>query len=66
MFPAGALNMTKREKQATRYMKCQCGECGYLARVTRKWIESAGEPVCPTDKVGMTCEAIDDEEEEGE
>ena len=34
-------------KQGTRLIKCQCGNCGYVARVTRKWIEGIGRPHCP-------------------
>lgn len=34
-------------KQTTRQLKIQCPACGYLARVTRKWLEEAGTPTCP-------------------
>lgn len=35
------------KKQATRLLKCQCDECGYVVRVTRTWIEDVGLPHCP-------------------
>lgn len=37
----------KGKKQTTRMLKVQCPACGYLARVTRKWLEEAGTPTCP-------------------
>ncbi len=61
-FPAGALNLSSRVKQSTRLRKCQCVTCGYIARVTAKWVDSAGAPLCPTDQIAMVC---DMEEEEG-
>jgi len=33
----------------SRLLKCECGTCGYTARVTRKWIEKSGAPYCPVD-----------------
>jgi hypothetical protein len=33
------------KKQTTRLFKCECGECGYVIRTTRKWIET-GLPTC--------------------
>jgi hypothetical protein len=48
-YPHGA--MTERSRptggQSTRLLKCECKGCGYLARVTRKWIDEAGAPICP-------------------
>lgn len=32
----------------SRSIKTQCGDCGYVARVTRKWLDSAGAPLCPS------------------
>lgn len=37
---------TRPPKQSTRLMKCECRECGYTVRVTRKWLE-VGPPHCP-------------------
>lgn len=45
----GAMNC----KQGTRLLKVECGECGYVARVTAKWIESAGAPICPCNDEAM-------------
>jgi hypothetical protein len=47
-YPAGSLNPLKMKKQSTRLLKCECGECGYVARVTAKWIEDRGAPYCGT------------------
>lgn len=55
-IPAGTLDKGARKKQTTRLLKCECGVCGYVARVTRKWVEEAGAPVCPTDEEPMVCE----------
>lgn len=40
--------------QGTRMLKVTCGECGYVARTTRKWIEQAGAPLCPCNGEPMT------------
>ncbi|HZP68353.1 MAG TPA: hypothetical protein VFB29_00285 [Pseudolabrys sp.] len=48
-YPAGTLNDARRKKQSTRLLKCECGECGYTVRVTRKWLEAVGAPHCPQD-----------------
>jgi hypothetical protein len=46
-YPAGSLSPSKgRKKQGTRLIKCECSECGYIARTTAKWIEEAGAPYC--------------------
>lgn len=63
-FPAGALSLAERKKQGTRLLKCECPECDYVVRVTRKWIDAAGPPVCPTDKVSFVCEAEDEGDED--
>lgn len=34
-------------KQGTRLIKAECGVCGYTVRVTRKWLDAAGAPLCP-------------------
>lgn len=59
MFPAGALSSFDRKKDGCRQLKCECEDCGYIVRTTKKWIESAGPPICPTDKVVMTCDSPD-------
>ena len=32
--------------QSTRMLKCECGDCGYTLRTTRKWLDVA-IPTCP-------------------
>ena len=39
---------TAPRKQATRMLKCECQACGYTVRTARKWLETAGAPVCPS------------------
>lgn len=51
-YPGGALNDDKRKKQGTRLLKCECPECGYIARVTNTWIEDVGAPFCGTKSHG--------------
>ena len=63
-FPGAALNISSQKKQGTRMLKCFCGDCDYVARVTRKWVESAGTPICPTDMVSMKCDEVDGEDDE--
>ena len=46
-LPHAALLWSDRKKQSTRLIKVACGECGYTARVPRKWLEEAGPPLCP-------------------
>jgi hypothetical protein len=36
-----------RKKQAARLIKCECRECGYVARVARQWLDGQGAPHCP-------------------
>ncbi len=31
----------------TRMLKACCGDCAYTVRVTRKWLDEAGAPLCP-------------------
>jgi peptide subunit release factor 1 (eRF1) len=50
-YPHAALLPSKRQRG--RLLKVECPECGYVARVTRKWLEEAGAPICPTDEVEM-------------
>lgn len=55
-YPHGALHGAKSsapKKQSTRMLKCECPECGYIARTTTKWIEAAGAPICPTDMIAL-------------
>lgn len=52
-YPAGSLSKDKgRKKQSTRLVKCECSECGYIVRTTKKWIEDKGPPRCGVLKHG--------------
>jgi len=37
----------KKTTQSTRLLKVSCPECGYVARVSRKWLDEVGPPHCP-------------------
>lgn len=55
-YPHGALKggtSSGPKKQSTRMLKCECPECGYIARTTSKWIDEVGAPICPADMVSM-------------
>jgi hypothetical protein len=34
------------KKQGTRMIKVECGSCGCVARMTRKWLDEIGPPTC--------------------
>jgi hypothetical protein len=53
-LPHSALNAMARlgTKQSTRMVKCECPDCGYTARTTRKWLV-VGSPICPTCRIEM-------------
>ena len=60
-IPHAALNSNRRgddtpPKQSTRLLKVEC-QCGYTARITRKWLDAKGTPWCP-DHGSMVCEAV--------
>ena len=50
-LPHAALNAAVqaggKKKQSTRMIKVACPDCGYTVRVTRKWLDAAGAPICP-------------------
>lgn len=46
LFSQHRLTPTTLKKDSTRLIKIECPACGYVARVTRKWLE-VGLPVCP-------------------
>src|SRR6516164_5773919 len=48
-YPAGFLIDTP--KQGTRLLKCECTACGYIARVSQKWLTLSGPPICPSDRI---------------
>ena len=43
---------TAPKKQAARMLKCECQACGYTVRTARKWLETAGAPLCPIEGHG--------------
>lgn len=45
-------------------LKAECG-CGYTIRITRKWAQ-LGLPCCPLDGERLTCDALDDGEDDSE
>lgn len=67
-YPHAQLNPNYRptKKQTTRLVKAECGDCGYNVRVTRKWLEEAGAPLCPCNKHAMKFEIPDELEGEDE
>lgn len=49
-YPHAALGIKKKDGQkGSRLLKVECPGCGYVARVTRKWLNEAGAPICPAD-----------------
>ena len=46
-YPHATLTASDKGKQSTRMIKCECPECGYIARTSSKWIEEQGAPLCP-------------------
>ena len=47
-YPHAAMDPGQgKKKQATRLMKCECPECGYIVRTTDKWLGMYGAPYCP-------------------
>lgn len=46
-------------------LKCECSTCGYTVRTARKWLETAGAPLCPVEGHGpMRHDPIGDEAED--
>lgn len=52
---------TRRPKEASRLLKVCCASCGYIARTTRKWLDTLGAPLCPIDGHGAMEERTGDE-----
>ncbi len=57
------LSDAEKKKQTTRMIKCQCGECEYVVRTVRKWLDLYGAPICPKDKVQMKYEGAPEAED---
>lgn len=67
-YPHAQLNPSYRptKKQTTRLVKAECPDCGYNVRVTRKWLEESGAPLCPCNKHAMKFEIPDELEGDDE
>ena len=52
-YPHAALLPIDEVKQTTRLLKVACRDCGYTARVTRKWLDDSGAPLCPCNSKPM-------------
>lgn len=51
-YPHASLTLSGR-KQTTRLIKCECDDCGYIARVSGKWLDELGAPICPCNNESM-------------
>lgn len=58
-YPHESLALGDGPVQTTRLIKVACPICGYVARVTYKWIDEAGCPVCPQDLIPMEEAGVD-------
>jgi predicted SprT family Zn-dependent metalloprotease len=57
-YPHAELKPSQRptKKQTTRMVKCECKDCGYSIRTSRKWLEESGAVLCPCNKKPMSFE----------
>jgi hypothetical protein len=39
----------------TRLLKAICGDCAYTVRVTRRWLDELGAPLCPCNREPLEC-----------
>lgn len=48
-YPHDVLDQTKSpvKKQTTRMIKMECGDCGYVCRTAKKWLDLCGPVECP-------------------
>lgn len=53
----------ENKTQTTRMKKCECEECGYVARTVKKWLDAVGPPLCPCNSKVMKLEEIFNETE---
>lgn len=59
-YPHAALRTaaaSAHPKQTTRMIKMTCPMCGYVARTSRRWLDSAGPVICPADNEPMEVES---------
>lgn len=54
-YPHATLDTTAgpTKKQSTRMHKVHCATCGYVARVSTKWLDEVGPPLCVCNKQPM-------------
>lgn len=57
---ASLLPSDKEKKQSTRLIKAACETCGYTVRVTRKWLDQSGTPLCPEGHGAMLADDPED------
>lgn len=56
-YRGGALSPTLKTKILKTYqLKVTCPTCGYTCRTTKKWLDAAGPPLCPTHTSPMVLE----------
>lgn len=55
-YPHSAVDYTGLSKQETRMIKVYCPDCGYIARVSHKWLKKIGTPLCRCNKMPMIAE----------
>lgn len=66
-FPHSKIVPTEKDPkpQTTRMRKCECEGCGFLVRLTQKWLD-VGQPICPVPGHGAMKSDLPAGEEEGE
>ena len=52
--------LEREKKQGTRMIKCVCGDCGYIARTVKKWLNEQGSLICPCNKLPMGFDILED------
>lgn len=57
--------LSGKKKQGTRMHKCECLTCGFVVRITRKWLNEVGAPHCPKHGA-MHHDEIEETEEESD
>lgn len=46
-YPHAAMVLPERGSKGSRLLKAECPTCGYTVRVTAKWLDGLGAPLCP-------------------
>jgi hypothetical protein len=58
---ARLVHSSNPKKQTTRMLKVICSECGCVCRMTAKWLEQPGPPICACGTSMVPEEKLDDE-----